>query len=81
LRGMKGFSDRIGDNKFHGGDTPDDCDFHVFGVLKAKFGARTFERFVEKECGRSIDKWLIRMNMLCKYEERFFIDYYGRHTS
>ena len=66
------FKDRIKGKKYHGGDIPDDADFYMYGLLKSKTNARTFENFIHKEGGITIEKWLIKMSVLCKYEDRFY---------
>jgi len=71
-KGLLEFRDRIKGKNYHGGDVPDDCDFYMYGLLKSKMNARTFENFVKKEGGYTVEKWIIKMSLLCKYENRYY---------
>lgn len=39
---------RMGDNDYHGGENPDEADFAMYGVLKAKLNSRSFKIYIEK---------------------------------
>jgi hypothetical protein len=46
---MKEWDERLNNQSFHGGDSPDDADFEMYAVLKSKYNSKTFQRFLEKK--------------------------------
>ena len=74
LKGIKDWSERVGKMSFHGDDRPDYADLYLYGVLKSKMNARSFEVFIEKEFPRNVQTWLIKMDGLCQYQKRYYIN-------
>ena len=69
LEGLKEFEGRIGANRYHGGERPDDCDFEIYGILLCKINSGSFASFFEKKAPYKIRDWYRRMYMSCKYKE------------
>eukprot|EP01017_Pseudomicrothorax_dubius_P004765 TRINITY_DN11041_c0_g1_i2.p1 TRINITY_DN11041_c0_g1~~TRINITY_DN11041_c0_g1_i2.p1 ORF type:complete len:265 (+),score=49.35 TRINITY_DN11041_c0_g1_i2:366-1160(+) len=69
LEAMEEWKVRIGDKTFHGGDKPDEADFSMYGVLKAKYNSSSFQRFIEDQFPLAVYRWFLRMQTACRYEE------------
>ena len=39
---MENWKNMMGDKDYHGGDHPNEADFAVYGVLKAKYNSQSF---------------------------------------
>lgn len=47
---MKEWIIRLNEYDFHGGQTPDEADFELFGIILARFNAISFKRYIENKC-------------------------------
>mmetsp|Transcript_13061 Transcript_13061/g.14999 ORF Transcript_13061/g.14999 Transcript_13061/m.14999 type:complete len:362 (+) Transcript_13061:670-1755(+) len=68
MKNLKEWSDRIGDKPFHGGEQPDEADFEMFAIIKAKLNSQYFEKFLENKGPDRVYRWLLRMQMNCRFE-------------
>jgi len=68
VEAFKEWGDRLGKKSFHGGKEPDEADFAVFAVIKTKYNSRSFQIFLERDCPDKVYTWLVRMQLLCKYD-------------
>jgi hypothetical protein len=57
-------------NPYHGGESPDEADFLMFGVLKSRVMSSSFNRFLEDEMSRQMADWFAKMDGICRYEQR-----------
>jgi hypothetical protein len=60
-------------NAFHGGESPDEADFLMYGVLKSRLMSSSFSKFVDDEMSRPMADWLAKMDGLCRFEQREYI--------
>ena len=65
---MKQWDDRLHANEFYGGALPNQADFELYSILKAKHNSRSFQRFMEKELSSKSLSWFVRMQVRCKHE-------------
>lgn len=80
IEGIKEFSGRLGyvliilrKNPFHGGDSPDEADFFMFGILKSRIISSSFSKFIEEQMPIHMADWMAKMDGLCRYEQRSYI--------
>ncbi|KAM3137848.1 hypothetical protein pb186bvf_010091 [Paramecium bursaria] len=73
--GMTEWIVRLNQYDFHGGQTPDEADFELFGIILARYNSISFKRYVENKCPYKFYQWFIRMQSKCQYDpDRYFID-------
>lgn len=62
---LEEWSNRLNNNPFHGGDTPDDADMNVFSVLRMYRNANKIDLLISKNSDIKVSDWESKMKLLC----------------
>jgi len=73
LESFSQWEQRLNGQEYHGGESPDEADFALYAVIKAKYNSMSFQKFIENKIPRKVFSWFIRMQVNCKYEKNRFL--------